>query len=97
MAEKENQVGQVTGLAWTEVGGELLTIETVSMPGKGNVIRTGSLGDVMKESVEAARSVVRARANRLGIHNDAFEKRDIHVHASRSWSGCPSPGASSGR
>ncbi|KYP11382.1 MAG: endopeptidase La [Limnobacter sp. CACIAM 66H1] len=80
MAEKENQVGQVTGLAWTEVGGELLTIETVSMPGKGNVIRTGSLGDVMKESVEAARSVVRARANRLGIHNDAFEKRDIHVH-----------------
>jgi ATP-dependent Lon protease len=80
MAEKENQVGQVTGLAWTEVGGELLTIETVSMPGKGNVIRTGSLGDVMKESVEAARSVVRARANRLGIRNDAFEKRDIHVH-----------------
>jgi len=57
-----------------------LTIETVSMPGKGNVIRTGSLGDVMKESVEAARSVVRARANRLGIRNDAFEKRDIHVH-----------------
>jgi ATP-dependent Lon protease len=80
MAEKENQVGQVTGLAWTEVGGELLTIETVSMPGKGNVIRTGSLGDVMKESVEAARSVVRARANRLGVRNDAFEKRDIHVH-----------------
>ncbi|MBU0541965.1 MAG: endopeptidase La, partial [Gammaproteobacteria bacterium] len=80
MAEKENQVGQVTGLAWTEVGGELLTIETVSMPGKGNVIRTGSLGDVMKESVEAARSVVRARANRLGIRNDAFEKRDIYVH-----------------
>ncbi|WP_334119206.1 endopeptidase La [Limnobacter sp.] len=80
LAEKENQVGQVTGLAWTEVGGELLTIETVSMPGKGNIIRTGSLGDVMKESVEAARSVVRARANRLGIRNDAFEKRDIHVH-----------------
>ena len=80
LAEKENQVGQVTGLAWTEVGGELLTIETVSMPGKGNIIRTGSLGDVMKESVEAARSVVRARANRLGVRNDAFEKRDIHVH-----------------
>ncbi len=80
LAEKENQVGQVTGLAWTEVGGDLLTIETVAMPGKGNIIRTGSLGDVMKESVEAARSVVRARANRLGVRNDAFEKRDIHVH-----------------
>ncbi|MEQ9106489.1 MAG: endopeptidase La [Limnobacter sp.] len=80
LAEKENQVGQVTGLAWTEVGGELLTVESVSMPGKGKVTCTGSLGDVMKESVEAARSVVRARANRLGIRNDAFEKRDIHVH-----------------
>ncbi|MCQ8896208.1 endopeptidase La [Limnobacter humi] len=80
MAEKENQVGQVTGLAWTEVGGDLLTIETVAMPGKGNIIRTGSLGDVMKESVEAARSVVRARAKRLGIKDDAFEKQDIHVH-----------------
>lgn len=80
LAEKENQVGQVTGLAWTEVGGDLLTIETVSMPGKGNIIRTGSLGDVMKESVEAARSVVRARAARLGIKADAFEKCDIHVH-----------------
>ena len=80
VAEKENQVGQVTGLAWTEVGGELLTVETVSMPGKGKVICTGSLGDVMKESVDAARSVVRARANRLGIRNDTFEKRDVHVH-----------------
>ncbi|MCE2746575.1 MAG: endopeptidase La [Burkholderiales bacterium] len=80
LAEKENQVGQVTGLAWTEVGGELLTVEAVAMPGKGKVGCTGSLGDVMKESVEAARSVVRARANRLGILNDAFEKRDIHVH-----------------
>jgi len=80
LAEKENQVGQVTGLAWTEVGGELLTVEAVAMPGKGKVVCTGSLGDVMKESVEAARSVVRARANRLGILNDAFEKRDIHVH-----------------
>jgi ATP-dependent Lon protease len=80
LAEKENQVGQVTGLAWTEVGGDLLTIETVSMPGKGLIIRTGSLGDVMKESVEAARSVVRARAARLGIKADAFEKCDIHVH-----------------
>ncbi len=80
MAEKENQVGQVTGLAWTEVGGELLTIETALMPGKGNIIRTGSLGDVMKESVEAARSVVRSRSRKLGIKDEAFEKSDIHVH-----------------
>jgi ATP-dependent Lon protease len=80
VAEKEAQVGQVTGLAWTEVGGELLTIETAIMPGKGNIIRTGSLGDVMKESVEAARTVVRARARRLGIKDEAFEKNDIHVH-----------------
>ena len=80
MAEKENQVGQVTGLAWTEVGGELLTIECAIMPGKGNIIRTGSLGDVMKESVEAARSVVRARSRRLGIKDEAFEKFDIHIH-----------------
>ena len=80
MAEKENQVGQVNGLAWTEVGGDLLTIEVADMPGKGAIQRTGSLGDVMKESVEAARSVVRARARRLGIADTVFEKRDIHVH-----------------
>ncbi|WP_306603328.1 endopeptidase La [Azonexus sp.] len=80
MAEKENQVGQVTGLAWTEVGGELLTIECANMPGKGNILRTGSLGDVMKESVEAARSVVRARARRLGIKDEVFEKTDLHIH-----------------
>jgi ATP-dependent Lon protease len=80
MAEKENQVGQVTGLAWTEVGGELLTIECALMPGKGNTMRTGSLGDVMKESVEAARTVVRARARKLGIADERFEKTDIHVH-----------------
>jgi ATP-dependent Lon protease len=79
-AEKANQVGQVVGLAWTEVGGDLLTIETAVMPGKGNIIRTGSLGDVMKESVEAARSVVRSRAKRLGIKDEMFEKRDIHIH-----------------
>ncbi|MBI5335247.1 MAG: endopeptidase La [Burkholderiales bacterium] len=79
-AEKENQVGQVVGLAWTEVGGDLLTIETAVMPGKGNIIRTGQLGDVMKESVEAARSVVRSRARRLGIKDELFEKRDIHIH-----------------
>ena len=80
LAEKDNQVGQVTGLAWTEVGGELLTIETALMPGKGTIIRTGSLGDVMKESVEAARSVVRSRSRKLGINDEAFEKSDIHVH-----------------
>jgi ATP-dependent Lon protease len=80
VAEKENQIGQVTGLAWTEVGGDLLTIEVATMPGKGNVQRTGSLGDVMKESVEAARTVVRARARRLGIRDDRFEKLDLHVH-----------------
>ncbi|MCU7371512.1 endopeptidase La [Paucibacter sp. O1-1] len=79
-AEKKNQVGQVVGLAWTEVGGDLLTIEATAMPGKGNIIRTGSLGDVMKESVEAARTVVRSRARRLGIKDEAFEKRDVHIH-----------------
>ena len=80
LAGKEDQVGQVTGLAWTEVGGDLLTIEAALMPGKGNITRTGSLGDVMKESVEAARSVVRSRARRLGIADEMFEKRDIHIH-----------------
>jgi len=79
-AVKENQVGQVVGLAWTEVGGDLLTIEAVSMPGKGNVIRTGTLGDVMKESIEAARTVVRSRAKRLGIKSDVFDKTDVHIH-----------------
>lgn len=81
IAEKDDQVGEVTGLAWTEVGGELLMIEAAVMPGKGQIIRTGSLGDVMKESVEAARSVVRSRSRRLGISDEAFEKKDIHVHA----------------
>jgi len=80
VAEKDNQIGQVVGLAWTEVGGDLLTIEAVTMPGKGGVIRTGTLGDVMKESIEAARTVVRSRANRLGIKNEVFEKNDIHIH-----------------
>lgn len=79
-AEEQNQVGQVVGLAWTEVGGDLLTIEAAVMPGKGNILRTGSLGDVMKESVEAARTVVRSRARTLGIEDLVFEKRDIHVH-----------------
>ncbi len=79
-AEKENQIGQVTGLAWTEVGGELLTIETALIPGKGKVQTTGTLGDVMKESIAAALTVVRSRAERLGIPADAFEKKDIHIH-----------------
>jgi ATP-dependent Lon protease len=79
-AEEQNQVGQVVGLAWTEVGGDLLTIEATVMPGKGVITRTGSLGDVMKESVEAARTVVRSRSRRLGIKDDAFEKKDIHIH-----------------
>ena len=80
LAAKENQVGQVTGLAWTEVGGDLLTIEAAVMPGKGVITRTGSIGDVMKESVEAARTVVRSRSKRLGITDEAFEKKDIHIH-----------------
>jgi len=80
LAGKENQVGQVTGLAWTEVGGDLLTIEAAVMPGKGVITRTGSIGDVMKESVEAARTVVRSRAKRLGIADESFEKKDIHIH-----------------
>jgi len=77
---ESNQVGQVTGLAWTSVGGELLTIETASVIGKGKLNYTGSLGDVMKESIQAAMTVVRSRADTLGINNDFHEKRDIHVH-----------------
>ena len=80
VAEKENQIGQVVGLAWTEVGGDLLTIEAVNVPGKGGIIRTGTLGDVMKESIEAARTVVRSRAQRFGIKSEVFEKTDIHIH-----------------
>ncbi len=80
VAAKENQVGQVTGLAWTSVGGELLTIEAVLLPGKGKTTTTGKLGDVMKESTQAAMSVVRSRAKRLGITDDFYEKNDIHIH-----------------
>ena len=76
----ENRVGQVTGLAWTEVGGELLTIEAVALKGKGNIVRTGKLGDVMLESITAAWSVVRSRAESLGIAPDFYEKNDMHVH-----------------
>ena len=80
VAEGENQVGQVTGLAWTEVGGELLTIEAVALPGKGKTITTGKLGEVMQESVQAALSVVRKRARSLGIAEDFYQKTDIHIH-----------------
>lgn len=76
----ENRVGQVTGLAWTEVGGELLTIEAVALKGKGNIVRTGKLGDVMQESIAAAWSVVRSRAHSLGIAADFYEKYDMHIH-----------------
>jgi ATP-dependent Lon protease len=80
MAEKNNQVGQVTGLAWTEVGGELLTIESVLLPGKGKMITTGKLGEVMQESIQAALSVVRSRSQMLGIAEDFYQKNDIHIH-----------------
>lgn len=80
IAAKENQIGQVTGLAWTSVGGELLTIEAITLPGKGKTIKTGKLGDVMQESLEAAISVVRSRAKKLGISEDFYEKKDIHIH-----------------
>jgi len=79
-ADTQNRVGEVTGLAWTEVGGDLLTIETASVPGKGKLSYTGSLGDVMKESIQAAMTVVRARAEKLGINPEFHEKRDIHIH-----------------
>ncbi|WNJ95506.1 endopeptidase La [Vibrio ruber] len=79
-AEESNRIGQVTGLAWTEVGGDLLTIEAQSMVGKGKLTQTGSLGDVMQESIQAAMTVVRSRADKLGINSDFHEKRDIHVH-----------------
>jgi ATP-dependent Lon protease len=80
MAEKDNQVGQVTGLAWTEVGGELLTIEAVQLPGKGKTVTTGKLGEVMQESIQAALSVVRKRSRSLGISEDFYQKSDIHIH-----------------
>jgi ATP-dependent Lon protease len=80
IAEKKNQVGQVTGLAWTEVGGDLLTIEAVALPGKGKTTTTGKLGDVMNESIAAALSVVRHRSKALGIASDFYTKTDLHIH-----------------
>ncbi|MEI6268342.1 MAG: endopeptidase La [Methylococcaceae bacterium] len=80
LAEEQDQVGQVTGLAWTEVGGELLTIETAVIPGKGKHLATGKLGEVMKESIEAAMTVVRSRSALLGIDNELFQNNDIHIH-----------------
>ena len=80
IAERENQIGQVTGLAWTEVGGELLTIEAVVLPGKGKTMTTGKLGEVMQESVQAALSVVRKRSHTLGIIDDFYQKNDVHIH-----------------
>lgn len=80
IAEEKNQVGQATGLAWTEVGGELLTIEAVVLPGKGKTISTGKLGEVMQESIQAALSVVRSRSKALGISEDFYQKNDIHIH-----------------
>src|SRR5690606_22980045 len=79
-AEEQNEIGLVTGLAWTEVGGDLLQIEATLVPGKGQLILTGQLGDVMKESASAALSVVRARAERLGIEVDFLQKHDVHLH-----------------
>jgi ATP-dependent Lon protease len=80
VAEKDNAIGQVTGLAWTEVGGELLTIEASNIDGKGRIIKTGSLGDVMQESIQAAFTVVRSRAESLGIKPNFYEKNDVHIH-----------------
>ena len=95
VAEKENQVGQVTGLAWTEVGGELLTVEAVALPGKGKIINTGKLGEVMQESIQAALSVVRRRAASLGIEEDFYQKKDIHIHLPEG--AIPKDGPSAGR
>jgi ATP-dependent Lon protease len=80
LAEERDQVGQVTGLAWTEVGGELLSIEAVLVPGKGKLIHTGQLGEVMRESIQAAVTVVRSRAEELGVDPEFHQKYDLHIH-----------------
>ena len=94
VADEENQVGVVTGLAWTEVGGDILSIESILLPGKGKVTMTGKLGDVMKESIEAASSYIRSRAHHFGIHPKVFEKRDVHVHVPEAAT--PKDGPSAG-
>jgi len=80
LAESDNQIGQVTGLAWTSVGGEILTIESVISRGKGRIVKTGSLGDVMQESIQTAYTVVKSRAQGLGLPDDFFENHDLHIH-----------------
>jgi ATP-dependent Lon protease len=96
IAEKTNQVGQVTGLAWTEVGGELLTIETAVLPGKGKTTTTGKLGEVMQESIQAALSVVRSRARTLGIPANFYEKSDLHIHLPEGATPKDGPSAGAG-